>query len=144
LDAVMRQWPEYMPEHAARELDGMDWLMNRTRGVAAGAGRYAAGRGITPQRASDVVVRQWPEYTDSTPLTPDVNWEQNKKALEAGPVALEGIAQDGEITRQRASDVVVRQWPEYTDSSPLTPDVNWEQNKKAREAFRLALEGMLQ
>jgi len=64
------------------------------------------------------VLKSWLEYepekvlfgTDASPATPDVNWEEsawltNKTAREALAIALTEMVNDGEITRQRASEL---------------------------------------
>jgi hypothetical protein len=64
------------------------------------------------------VLKSWLEYepekvlfgTDASPATPDVGWEEsawltNKTAREALAIALTEMVNDGEITRQRASEL---------------------------------------
>lgn len=64
------------------------------------------------------VLKSWLEYepekilfgTDASPATPEVNWEEsawltNKTAREALAIALTEMVNDGEITRQRASEM---------------------------------------
>jgi hypothetical protein len=64
------------------------------------------------------VLKSWLEYepekilfgTDASPATPDVNWEEsawltNKTTREALAIALTEMVNDGEITRQRASEL---------------------------------------
>ncbi|MBA2502347.1 MAG: hypothetical protein H0V27_05650 [Pyrinomonadaceae bacterium] len=48
--------------------------------------------------------------TDASPATPEVSWEEsawmtNKTAREALAIALTGMMQDGDITRERASEL---------------------------------------
>jgi predicted TIM-barrel fold metal-dependent hydrolase len=64
------------------------------------------------------VLREWLEYepekvmfgTDASPATPEVSWEEsawttNKTAREALGIALTGMIQDGDITRDRALEL---------------------------------------
>ncbi len=64
------------------------------------------------------ILKSWLEYepekilfgTDASPATPDVNWEEsawltNKTAREGLAIALTEMVNDGEITRQRASEL---------------------------------------
>jgi predicted TIM-barrel fold metal-dependent hydrolase len=72
---------------------------------------------LTPQALSRVL-RSWLEYepekilfaTDASPATPEVSWEEsawmtNKSAREALAIALTGMMNDRDITRQRASEL---------------------------------------
>ena len=72
---------------------------------------------LTPQALSRVL-RDWLEYepekvlfaTDASPATPEVGWEEsawmtNKTAREALALALAGMVTDGDITRERASEL---------------------------------------
>jgi predicted TIM-barrel fold metal-dependent hydrolase len=72
---------------------------------------------LTP-KALARVLRDWLEYepekilfgTDASPATPEVSWEEsawltNKTAREALAIALTGMINDGDITRERASEL---------------------------------------
>jgi len=72
---------------------------------------------LTP-RALARVLRDWLEYepekilfgTDASPATPEVSWEEsawmtNRTAREALAIALTGMLRDGNITRERASEL---------------------------------------
>lgn len=72
---------------------------------------------LTPQ-ALGRVLRGWLEYepekvlfaTDASPATPEVSWEEsawmtNRTAREALAIALTGMINDGDITRERASEL---------------------------------------
>lgn len=72
---------------------------------------------LTPKALSRVL-RGWLEYepekilfaTDASPATPEVSWEEsawmtNRTAREALAMALTGMVRDGEITRERASEL---------------------------------------
>lgn len=74
---------------------------------------------LTPQALSRVL-RNWLEYepekilfgTDASPATPEVSWEEsawltNKTAREALAIALTGMMNDGDITRERASELAL-------------------------------------
>ena len=64
------------------------------------------------------MLRDWLEYepekilfaTDASPATPEVSWEEsawmtNRTAREALAIALTGMLRDGDITRERASEL---------------------------------------
>jgi predicted TIM-barrel fold metal-dependent hydrolase len=72
---------------------------------------------LTPKALSRVL-RDWLEYepekilfaTDASPATPEVSWEEsawmtNRTAREALAIALTGMLRDGDITRERASEL---------------------------------------
>lgn len=72
---------------------------------------------LTPQ-ALGRALRDWLEYepekilfgTDASPATPEVSWEEsawmtNKTAREALALALTGMMKDGDITRERATEL---------------------------------------
>jgi predicted TIM-barrel fold metal-dependent hydrolase len=72
---------------------------------------------LTP-RALSRVLRDWLEYepekilfaTDASPATPEVSWEEsawmtNRTAREALAIALTGMLRDGDIKRERASEL---------------------------------------
>jgi uncharacterized protein len=72
---------------------------------------------LTPKALSQVL-RSWLEYepekvlfgTDASPATPEVSWEEsawltNKTAREALAITLQGMIDDGDITRDRAVEL---------------------------------------